>query len=68
MASPGQPGSLQELARHVSIDLVFVFTNLRLVEKFKEPEEFAEWVSEIDEAEVKAMMQEGDDIFVQDVS
>lgn len=47
-------------------DLVFVFTNLRLVQKFKEPEKFAEWVTEIDEADLKAMMQEGEEILVQD--
>ena len=28
-------------------DLVYVFTNARLIEKFKSPEKFAEWVSEI---------------------
>jgi len=27
---------------------------------------FAEWVSEIDESELKAMMKEGDEILVQD--
>ena len=29
-------------------DLVYVFTNSRLIQKFKEPEKFAEWVQEID--------------------
>ena len=29
-----------------AMDLVFVFTNVRLIEKFKQPETFAEWVSE----------------------
>ncbi|CAL8465879.1 g5415 [Coccomyxa elongata] len=29
-------------------DLVFVFTNSRLIQKFKEPERFAEWVQEIE--------------------
>jgi hypothetical protein len=29
-------------------DLVFVFTNSRLIQKFKEPEKFAEWVQEIE--------------------
>ncbi|CAL8465875.1 g5411 [Coccomyxa elongata] len=29
-------------------DLVFVFTNSRLIQEFKEPERFAEWVQEIE--------------------
>ena len=28
-------------------DLVYVFSNVRLIEKFNAPEKFAEWVSEI---------------------
>ena len=28
-------------------DLVYVFTNSRLIQRFKEPEKFAEWVQEI---------------------
>ena len=28
-------------------DLVYVFTNTRLTQKFKEPEKFAEWVAEV---------------------
>ncbi len=37
-------------------DLVFVFTNLRLMAKFKEPEKFVEWVSEYDEEQQEAML------------
>lgn len=44
-------------------DLVYVFSNLRLVKKFKEPEKFADWVSEIDPEQEEALLQdEGDEI------
>lgn len=42
-------------------DLVFVFTNLRLMAKFKEPEKFAEWVEEIDEEQELALLGLADD-------
>lgn len=46
-------------------DLVFVFSNLRLMAKFKEPEKFAEWVEEIDEEQQEALLGlEGDEEFV----
>ena len=36
--------------------LVFVFSNLRLMEKFKQPEKFAEWVEQIDEEQQEALL------------
>lgn len=44
-------------------DLVFVFSNLRLMKKFKDPEKFADWVSEIEPEQEEALLQEeGDEI------
>ena len=43
-------------------DLVFVFTNTRLIQRFKKPEQFAEWVAEIassDEDEDAVEYEEG---------
>ena len=45
-------------------DLVYVFTNARLVQRFKEPENFAEWVAEIasdDEDEEAIEYQDAED-------
>jgi hypothetical protein len=46
-------------------DLVFVFTNSRLNQKFKEPENFAEWVQEIksddENMDEEEFEEEGDD-------
>ena len=41
--------------------MVFVFNNLRLMKKFKEPEKFAEWVEEIDEDQQDALLGLKDD-------
>ncbi len=42
-------------------DLVFVFTNLRLMARFNQPEKFAEWVEEIDEEQQLALLGLADD-------
>ncbi len=42
-------------------DLVFVFSNLRLTTRFREPEKFAEWVEEIDEEQQEALLGLQDD-------
>jgi hypothetical protein len=39
-------------------DLVFVFTNLQLAAKFRQPEKFAEWVTEVNVEEQQALMNE----------
>lgn len=44
-------------------DLFFVFSNLRLMKKFKDPKKFADWVSEIEPEQEEALLQEeGDEI------
>ena len=42
-------------------DLVFVFSNLRLMARFNQPEKFAEWVEEIDEEQQLALLGLADD-------
>ena len=45
-------------------DLVYVFTNSRLIQRFKEPEKFPEWVAEIasdDEVEESVEYEEEDE-------
>ena len=42
-------------------DLVFVFSNLRLMSRFNQPEKFAEWVQEIDEEQQLALLGLADD-------
>ena len=42
-------------------DLVFVFSNLRLMAKFKQPEKFAEWVDEVNEQQQEALLGLQDD-------
>ena len=45
-------------------DLVYVFTNSRLIQRFKEPEKFPEWVAEIassDEEEEQIEFQDEDE-------
>ena len=37
-------------------DLVFVFSNLRLMSRFNQPEKFAEWVEEMDEEQQLALL------------
>ena len=42
-------------------DSVFIFSNLRLMTKFRDPENFAEWVQEIDEEQQEALLGSQDD-------
>jgi len=42
-------------------DLVFVFSNLRLMARFNQPEKFAEWVEKIDEEQQLALLGLADD-------
>ncbi|DBB04928.1 TPA: hypothetical protein ACH3X3_15287 [Trebouxia sp. C0006] len=42
-------------------DLVFVFSNLRLMSRFNQPEKFAEWVEEMDEEQQLALLGLADD-------
>ena len=49
-------------------DLVYVFTNARLIQKFKEPEKFAEWVAEIASDDEREKSIEFEDDHEQDES
>lgn len=43
---------------------MFVFTNLQLAGKFRQPEKFAEWVTEVNEEEQQALMDEAKAVHV----
>ena len=46
-------------------DLVYIFNNLQLVGKIFEPEKFAEWVSEVDEDQLQALLDESKEVLEQ---
>ena len=49
-------------------DLVYVSTNLRLAERCKQPEEFDAWMTEVDEDEQEALLQESKELFMAEES
>lgn len=42
-----------------------MFTNLRLVANFGEPEDFADWVTQVDEEQQQTLLAEREDVCVQ---
>lgn len=45
-------------------DLLHIFIHMQLVGKFREPDKFAEWVTQIDEDQQQALLNEGKEVFV----